>query len=157
MTRAALFFLLLLLCAPGCDGTGGSEIGGSVAISYNVDFSRVDIKKQVKGDQFIAMVVEYVNDKIKGCDDPIDQCPRPVKVVANAPVTKGEKHDLVNDGTITRIMNDGSQFKDLREGFIRFDELGDVGKHAEGEFYGTFIDGMTINGKFSGTVQQLGE
>lgn len=158
MRHALLICSLFLLGSTGCDGLDDcNELGGAVVTTFNLDFSRVDIKKQVNTGVFTAMIVEYVNSNVKGCSSPTDTCPRPVKVVANAPVKQGEKRDLVKYGVITRIMTDGSVFKDLKEGFIVFDELGDVGSHAEGEFYGTFIDGITINGKFCGDVKQLGQ
>lgn len=159
MRHALLICSLLILGLAGCDGIGDcNELGGAVVTTFNLDFSRVDIKKQINNGVFTAMIVEYVNTNKKGCSSPVDTCPRPVKVVANAPIKEGEKRDLVKYGVITRIMDDGSVFKDLKEGFIKFDELGDVGSHAEGEFYGTFQDGgLTINGKFCGDVQQLGQ
>lgn len=150
--------LFLLGSTSACNGVGDcNELGGAVVTTFNLDFSRVDIKKQINSGVFTAMIVEYVNANVKGCSaGGIDTCPRPVKVVGNAPISQDEKRDLVKSGVITRIMTDGSAFKDLKEGFIRFSELGDVGDHAEGDFYGTFIDGITINGKFCGEVKQLG-
>jgi len=152
MRFVPVLLLSLLGIGSGCNGSDCNKLAGAVATTFNLDFSRVDIKKQIKNGVVTAMIVEYVNDNVKGCIDPVtkmDTCPRPVKVVANAPLTAGSEHDLVNDGVIQRIMQDGSQFKDLDTGYIKFNGLsGDI----DGEFYGTFEGGLTINGDFCGGV-----
>jgi hypothetical protein len=153
-TRSLLCFAALATAAlaAGCDDTAGGRLGGSVYETYNLTYNTINIKKQVVGGTFQAMIVEYVN-KTGGCGN---ACEIPVKVVINAPISAGEKKDLAKDGSVTRVMKDNSQFPDLDKGNITFHDLPDVGGEAEGEFYATFVGGTTLNGDFSGTVQLLG-
>lgn len=151
MIRSALLLSLSLCLAPGCNGSDCNKLAGAVVTSFNLDFSRVAITKQLNGGTFTAMILEYINENVGDCAKE-KKCPIPVKVVANAPVEPNTEHDLIKKGALLRVMPDMSQFQNLDKGFIKFDGLGgDI----DGEFYGTFIDGSTINGDFCGGVIEV--
>lgn len=153
--RHACVALAALLALAGCgDGTGDNELSGSSVKSYNLAFDSVVVQKQTAGGVFKAMVVRYIKQR-KGANPS-----NPVVVVANAPVKEGEKKDITgNNGSIYRVMDDGSVFPDVKTGHITFSSLGEVGEKGAGEFYVTFNDSLktTLNGTFSATVTAIGD
>jgi hypothetical protein len=138
----------MTLASTGCNGLDDcNKLGGAVAITYDLGFNKVTIEKQTKNGEFQALRVTYLND---------DSGDIPVRVVANAPVEEGKKKDLATkEATVYRVMQNNSQFPDVKEGHITFDSLGGVGDDADGRFYATFVDGTTLNGDFCGTVREL--
>ncbi len=156
MTRAATTGALLLAAALacGCGGDSGNSLSGSIGSSYSLDFTSVRVQKQFIKGKLDAVYVLYVYQP-QGAANPRF----PVKVIANAPVKVGQKHDLVSDGGVVRVMGDGSVYPDLQEGYILFDALGDEGEDASGEFHVTFDSTpsiTTLNGEFSATVERIG-
>lgn len=148
--------LAMALATAACDGlTDDNRLFGSAAKTYNLDFTSVRIKKQLMEGDFHAMIVEYVNEKKDGFEE------YPVKVIALAPVESGQKQDLMAGGSITRVMPDAAQFPEMESGNITFSSI-TVGDGCTGEFFVTFVppkegsSSTTLNGEFSGTVEQLG-
>jgi hypothetical protein len=140
---------LLLAGASGCSGLEDcNKLAGAVALTYDLSFSAVTIEKQIKSEQFQAMRVTYLN----GATNDI-----PVRVVANAPIEAGQHKDLAKaqEASVYRVMANNSDFPEVREGYIVFDDLGDVGDDGNGKFYATFLDGTTLNGEFCGVVKEL--
>jgi hypothetical protein len=146
--KTAIAALGALAMLTGCSGLDDcNKLGGAVAITYDLGFNKVTIEKQTKAGQFQAMRVTYLND---------DSGDIPVRLVANAPVEEGKKKDLATkEATVYRVMQNNSQFPDVKEGHITFDTLGGAGDDADGRFYATFVDGTTLNGEFCGTVREL--
>jgi hypothetical protein len=143
---------LLALAACG-ESTGGSELGGSVSGSYDLDYDRVEVKKQFLGSTLEAVLVLYAKDTTKAGTPYY-----PVKLVVLPPVPVGQFKSLMNNaGTVTRVMPDSSQFPSMKDGKVKFDSLGEPGSNASGEFFITFADasGNTLRGTFSATVEKL--
>lgn len=149
--------MLALPLAAGCDGTGGdNELFGSAANTFDLDFNRVRVKKQVIGGTFDAMSVEFIHD-VSGATY------IPVKVVANAPVTAGEKKDLAGtNGSLIRVMPKGGDFPEIASGNITFSSI-TPGESCSGEFYINFkaatrgSSQTNLNGRFSAVVEQVGD
>lgn len=151
MTRTVLgSYLVALSICLGCGAeSSGNKLSGSVERSFNLEFDQVKIERQESNNAWIAMIVTYLNSSTGEI---------PVKVVANAPIEAGVKHDLVTDGKVDRFVQNGAKFKNppqAGKAHITFDTLGQVGESASGNFFVTFSDGSTLNGAFSGTVTQL--
>lgn len=152
LALAVLAGALLSLAACG-ESTGGSELGGSVSGSYDLDYDRVEVKKQYLGSTLEAVLVLYARDTTAGGTPYY-----PVKLVVLPPVPVGQFKSLMNGaGRVTRVMPDSSQFHPMKSGKIKFDRLEEPGGGASGEFYITFADasGSTLRGTFSATVEKL--
>ncbi|MCC6746236.1 MAG: hypothetical protein IT371_01170 [Deltaproteobacteria bacterium] len=140
---------LLLVAACGGGAASGNRLFGSAETQYDLVFDAVQIHRQESRGQMVAMIVTYLRGP------GTNKQAIPVKVVANAPVAEGQEKDLMKEGALTRVMQDASQFSEMKSGKVIFDTLGGAGSAAKGRFYVTFVKGSTLNGEFSGTVELL--
>ncbi|MFH1131453.1 MAG: hypothetical protein V1754_08965 [Pseudomonadota bacterium] len=145
-----LFFFVFANSAmlQACSSTNGTLTGSAVQ-DYDLDFDMVTIHRQENGGQPIAMIVSYVRQTKAGLE-------YPVKIVANWPVEQEKEKDLVQNGSLSRIVTNDSQFPSMEQGSLAFDILGNIGENASGEFHITFEKGKgTLNGTFSAIVGLL--
>ncbi len=140
--------LSFALAACGSD-TAGNELDGSVKTTFNLEFDYVEIFRQDNKelpDEFDWKVMYVKEDK--------SSKRWPAIVVGTAPVKEGQAVKFPAGGSITHVV-DGAEFPELKDGEILFETLGEVGDTASGKFFGTFVNGGTINGEFSATIQGL--
>ncbi|MCB9557204.1 MAG: hypothetical protein H6707_13940 [Deltaproteobacteria bacterium] len=148
--RRSIWCMLGCLLSAACGGADG-DLSGTAARDYDLSYSTVRVQQQLAAGAPVAMLVLYERG---GQNDR----ETPVKLVANWPVEVGKSVDLVKGGALIHVVAGGAQFPDLiAPSSATFQQFGQPGEPASGEFSATFVGGTTLNGKFSAQLEVIGQ
>ena len=138
----ALLPALLLTTACG----SGDTLDGSIGDTFSLDFDSVDIKKQ---DEYL--LVEYRKGADRVCKVLVDTTDLGLK---DGSKVSGE--DFLDSVQISRVDASGQNFPDVDSGELELDDYEfKKGGKVSGEFSVVFENGRTLDGEFSGDVEEV--
>jgi len=155
--RNNLLLLLSLIIISSC-GTGVNSLTGSVSDFeyWNLTFDRVTITLYEEG-----LKISYLRE-VAGSVEP-DAVASVTVLREGTSILADTDIDLSLFGAVDRfvrvadetgsLVEDNHPFPGIQSGLIRFSRLTQsAGRPIQGEFFLTFTNGYTLNGKFSGNL-----
>ncbi|MBI5496542.1 MAG: hypothetical protein HY904_16085 [Deltaproteobacteria bacterium] len=144
---------LVLAAVTACGGPQclpsflGNTLEGSVGSQQDLQFDEVEIRRFPGGE----IQVRY--KRTSGGNNEIV-----AQVTVQVPsegITYGRDIDLTtHNGSVTRVIQDGTDYPPLKSGSIRFDSGGvNDGDATRGRFAATFDNDRTLNGTFDAKLQ----
>lgn len=175
MNRLAVLmalFVSVALIACGDDGAqptsdGGADaasdaaavpqnaLSGSLTKTTEMTFHKVEAFCYFLSGSPVNITVQYINKPTAASPALI-----PLQLTVNAPVSIGQKIDLVKGGSLSRIMGDGKDLPELESGSVTISTSDCTGAgKVEGTFTATFKpagSGGTLQGEFSAKAEKVG-